>query len=293
MNPWDAEREVAAELARALIEEQFPPLAPARVEPLGAGWDNHVFLVNAEWVFRFPRRAVAVPLLLNERAVLPAVAGKLPWPVPAIEFAGAASERFAWPFTGYRFLRGRTADRIPLGDTERARLAAPLGRFLRALHSIAPPAGVPGDLIGRLDAGRLIPLLTDRLRRLGIEPPAWIGDPVRAPGGGTLLHGDLHARQLLLDGAARVTGVIDWGDSHSGDAAVDLSSAWSLLPAAAHGAFRAAYGPIDEATWRLARLRALHVTAALADWASDRGDEGLQREARGGIDRIIHPQAKR
>ncbi|HUJ26648.1 MAG TPA: phosphotransferase [Myxococcales bacterium] len=287
MNPWDAEREIAGELARALIEQQFSQLAPASVEPIGEGWDNQVFLVNDAWVFRFPRRAAAVPLLLDERLALPAVAGKLPWPVPRLEFEGAASERFPWPFNGYRFLPGRTADRAALTDAQRARLAAPLGRFLRALHSIAPPAGMPGDVIARLDAARLVPLISDRLRRQGVTPPAWIHQSVRAPRGGTLLHGDLHARQLLLDGAARVTGVIDWGDSHVGDAAVDLSAAHSFLPAAAHGEFRAAYGDIDDDTWRLSRLRALHVTAALADWARDRGDVGLQREARGGIDRII------
>ena len=79
LTPWLPERTVDAALARELIEQQFPLKAP-RVEALGEGWDNSVFAVNGEWVFRFPRRQVAVPLLDREARVLPQLAGKLPAP---------------------------------------------------------------------------------------------------------------------------------------------------------------------------------------------------------------------
>ena len=61
LRPWTPEREVDAGLARALVEEQFPQFKPARVEPLGEGWDNAVFKANDKWVFRFPRRQLAAP----------------------------------------------------------------------------------------------------------------------------------------------------------------------------------------------------------------------------------------
>ena len=73
--PWSPERVVSVELARELIEAQFPQLSPARVAALGEGWDNSVFSVNGEWVFRFPRRQIAVPLIERELRVLPALAG--------------------------------------------------------------------------------------------------------------------------------------------------------------------------------------------------------------------------
>ena len=68
--PWTAEHTVDEALARSLVETQFPDLAPARLTPLGVGWDNTVYDVDGRWVFRFPRRAIAVPLLETELSPL-------------------------------------------------------------------------------------------------------------------------------------------------------------------------------------------------------------------------------
>lgn len=263
-----------ATFARGLIEAQFPQLAAAPVELLGEGWDNFVFLAAGSWVFRFPRRAEAAPLLETELRVLPRIAPALPVRIPVPELRGRPGPLFPWPFAGYRLIEGRTADRAALTQSQRTALAAPLAGFLRVLHAL-PPLEVGPDAIGRLDAHRLRAEIRARLP----HPPGWIDDPVRPPRAEALVHGDLHARQLLASGA-RLCGVLDWGDVHLGDRAVDLALAHSFLPPQARDAFRAAYGPTaDEETWRLARLRALHVSAALWTWARQRGDAPLAREA--------------
>ena len=77
------------------------------------------------------------------------------------------------------------------------------------------------------------------------------------------MHGDLYARHLLLDENKQLCGVIDWGDTHKGDPALDLGIAFSLLPKAARSPFRQAYGNIDEASWARARFHALHYALAL------------------------------
>ena len=69
--PWSAEHDVSASLARELIETQFPKLTPVGVEPLGVGWDNTAYRVNDKFVFRFPRRQIAVELIRTEARVLP------------------------------------------------------------------------------------------------------------------------------------------------------------------------------------------------------------------------------
>ncbi|MDX5317948.1 MAG: aminoglycoside phosphotransferase, partial [Actinomycetes bacterium] len=61
MHPWEPEVTVDTGLARALIHSQFPALAGAPVRPFDAGWDNTVFRVGEDLVFRFPRREIAVP----------------------------------------------------------------------------------------------------------------------------------------------------------------------------------------------------------------------------------------
>src|SRR5262245_55603459 len=136
---WSAELVVSEELAQSLIEEQFPHLVPVRVEILGAGWDNTAFRVNGAYVFRFPRRQFAVPFLEAETRLMPAIAPRLPLPVPVPTFVGRPTDAYPWPFAGYPMIPGRTACTAALDDHQRTAAAVPLAHFLAALHAI--PAG--------------------------------------------------------------------------------------------------------------------------------------------------------
>ena len=61
------------------------------------------------------------------------------------------------------------------------------------------------------------------------------------------IHGDLDARNLLVDGS-RLSAVIDWGCLGVGDPACDVAVAWKLLPARHRAGFRAALA-VDDPTW--------------------------------------------
>jgi aminoglycoside phosphotransferase (APT) family kinase protein len=166
---WAAERTVTPESARALIESQFPDLAPVAVAPLGTGWDNTAFHVNGALVFRFPRRQLGADILQYELRVLPHLIGQLPLAVPNPEWIGAPADGYPWTFAGYRRLPGRTACAAALSEEQRASAAEPLGVFLSRLHAIsietARTWGAPPDLLGRLDPEKRIPQTRDYLRR--------------------------------------------------------------------------------------------------------------------------------
>ncbi len=295
--PWRAQHRIDAETAAARIAARFPDLASADVLPLAEGWDNTAFLVGGEWVFRFPRRDVAAPLLEVECAVLPAIAGRLPLAVPVPERVAGPGAGFPYPFAGYRRLAGETACRAGLAEAARVRCAEPLARFLAALHAIpaeeARALGVPPDRLRRLDVAWRVRRARERLedaRRVGGAPGEGLLDAVIAdlpaswePRSDTLVHGDLYARHVLVDGRGDPCGVIDWGDVHVGDPAVDLALAWSFLPAAGRERFRAAYGRIDEDRWRVARLRALCSALNTLVYGLDTGDEALVRESRASL----------
>ena len=76
-----------------------------------------------------------------------------------------------------------------------------------------------------------------------------------------------------------MTGVIDWGDLHVGDRAVDLSAAWLVLPPEARERFLETYGAVDEVTWRRARFRAVFHAAVVLVFASETHEPALQGEA--------------
>jgi aminoglycoside phosphotransferase (APT) family kinase protein len=289
---------VTAREASELIARAFPDLAGRAVEPFGQGWDNTAFLVGGVWVFRFPRRAIAAPLLELEARVLPRIAGRLPLAVPRPTRLAKGGALFPWPFAGYPYLAGKPASALDLDDAVRARAARPMGEMLRALHSITveegAALGAAPDAIGRLDPVTRVPLVRarlDRIARLGLVTVSarleGILDRATPPAPPTCLaHGDLYSRHVLFDERLEPSAVIDWGDLHLGDPAVDLAFAFLFLPRSSHSAFEASYGSIAEDTWARAKLKALITATALVLYGIDAGDADLVREGRWTLDRL-------
>jgi aminoglycoside phosphotransferase (APT) family kinase protein len=291
--PWLPEVEVTPELATRLIESQCPALAPVTLDAMGAGWDNTAYLVNRDWVFRFPRRTIAAPLLEAEGRVLPSLAPRLPYPIPRPEWFGRPDVTYRWPFLGYRRLAGRVASDVGLSEAQRAALARPLARFLRALHDVpmaeAESWGAPHDAFGRLDFTRLEkmirPALAELVTRGTIDDASpWLAildaamPALPLDGPLVLVHGDCYSRHVLVDDGGGMTGVIDFGDMHLGHPAVDLSIVWTLLPSPARREFFAVYGAIDARETAAARLRALTSAIAQEAYGRDVGDAQIQRE---------------
>ncbi len=299
--PWTPEIPITSRQARRLIEGHFPELSPARVVLLGGGWDNTVFLVNGEWVFRFPRRHIAVGLMQAEAAVLPRLAPHLPLPIPVPRFVTKPDSGVPPLFSGYRWIEGTPSCRADLDADGRGRLAIPLAGFLRTLHGMsyaeASDWGLPGDRFRRLDLeSRKAPLVRvlESLQQAGITggPAPWRrileGTPRSYRSEQTVLvHGDLHGCQLLISEEGRLSGVIDWGDVHLGDPAVDLAVAWSSFPAPGREEFRRAYGEVPEQCWQMARFRALFTTVMLAGYARQRADEVLLQECCRGLSFLL------
>ena len=300
---WTAEISVDAKSAAALIAAQFPALAGAPVHRMAEGWDNTVYLVDGVWAFRFPRRRIALPGVAREIELLPRLAGRLPLAVPVPEHIGSPSVDYPWPFFGARSLPGRElAETAPADHVD---LAAALGTFLRELHDPAVAAdlgcGLPVDPMHRANPRRRGELAETRLRELqrrgtvgdltavedlfaataDLPPPA--GEPV-------LVHGDLHVRHVLVGGPndGTVTGVIDWGDVCLADPAVDLAIAYAAFDGPARTALLEAYGtPVDREREARARVLAVSLSAALADYADLDHRPALLRESLAGLERAV------
>src|SRR5690242_6310408 len=132
MRAWAAEITVDEPLARRLIGSQFPEVEVEPLTLLGEGWDNTVWLAGGRWVFRFPRREFALAGFEREMAALPALAPRLPLPVPEPVWLGTPTDEFPWPWFGAALVPG--VEPLGLGEVARRGLARPFARFLRALH---------------------------------------------------------------------------------------------------------------------------------------------------------------
>ncbi len=285
-NVWDADLDVNLALANRLIRAQFPEFQLECLEQFGEGWDNVAYLANGSIVFRFPRRKFAVPMMEHETRFVPLLANHLPLPIPVPEFVGQASDEFPFPFSGYPLLDGTTACRLSWTEEERAANAHLLGSFLRCLHAIPVVEGAPADLIRRTDLEYRASTLHERLEGLEtaeadrVRLSDLVDDLRSTPpymGPASWVHADLYVRHLLVDDRRCICGVIDWGDMHAGDPALDLSVAFSFLPPDSHSRFKDAYGVIDENTWRRARFKALYYGPILIEFGRSIGDESIAR----------------
>lgn len=291
-HPWAAEQTIEPAAALRLIQEQFPEIQAKKIRLLGVGWDNTAFVINEELVFRFPRREIALPLLETEWLLLPALASRLPLPIPVPQWRGCPCASFPWPFIGYRMLAGFTACYANLLEEERAALAQPIACFLSALHA-TPQAQiaqckVTGDNQSRIDGALLTSKIKknfDELDLLGLLPNRKSLEKLveesqdfRTPKQSCIVHGDFYVRHLLIDEKHRLVGVIDWGDVHLGDPAIDLAIAHSFLPKSAHSSFIKSYGEVDLKTWHLARLRAIFSSTYLILFGHHSNDPDIFRE---------------
>jgi aminoglycoside phosphotransferase (APT) family kinase protein len=298
---WEAEHVVGPDRAAALVAAQFPSLRGLPVEPMAQGWDNTVHLVGGEWVFRFPRRAMALPGFRREIAVLPRVAASLPLAVPVPELVGEPAADYPWPFWGARMIPGTELAEAAVPDEARVELGRRTGEFLRVLHEppLATVAGaLPVDPMRRADAGLRAAMADEwlgRLRQRGLpvdetkfgrllEEGARLGPP---PGEPRLAHGDLHVRHLLVDGDGAACGVVDWGDVCLADPAVDLSLAYAAFAGAAREALLDEYGGVSRERELRARILAVCLSAVLAEYAAAEGRDALLVEALGGLDRAV------
>jgi aminoglycoside phosphotransferase (APT) family kinase protein len=124
------------------------------------------------------------------------------------------------------------------------------------------------------------------------EPPPAVGEllaraaELPPPETTVVCHGDLHFRQLLVDGP-RLTGVVDWVDVCVSDPGIDLMVAYAFLPPEARPAFFAEYGAATEATLLRARVLALNLSAILAHYGHVEGNGPVEQEALASLDRAI------
>jgi aminoglycoside phosphotransferase (APT) family kinase protein len=256
-----AETPIDEALVRALLREQHPDLAGQPLRHAATGWDNVTYRLGDRLAVRLPRIGAAVAPLRHEQRWLPVLAGWLPVPVPAPVRVGGPGQGYPWPWSVVPWVPGRTAAQTPLADTEAARF----GRFLAAVHRPAPE-GFPRNDYRAVPLIQVADQVEERLRRLptmdGVPAVPWpvLGQRWRAalaaPVGAadTCVHGDLHPRNVVVDGG-RLAAVLDWGDMTTGDRAADLGAAWMLFPPGTHADIWAA-GPPPSA----------HTLARAAGW---------------------------
>ncbi|MBF9069309.1 aminoglycoside phosphotransferase family protein [Streptacidiphilus sp. NEAU-YB345] len=271
------ETEIDLPLVRRLVAEQFPQWAALPVERVdSAGTSNAMFRLGEEMVVRLPRIAGAAADVEKEQHWLRRLAPQLPCAVPAPLGVGTPAHGYPWAWSVYGWLDGVNPtvgqDALPESEQLADDLAADLAAFVTALHRIDPdggPASYRSEPLSARDQAtrRAIADLHELIDadaatavwEAALRAPEWSGPTV-------WIHADLQPGNVLVaDG--RLSAVIDFGCLGLGDPAVDLITAWYVLPRHARPAFRAAVASVspaeaDDAAWARGRGWALSVAVA-------------------------------
>ncbi|MDL2233987.1 aminoglycoside phosphotransferase family protein [Ruminococcaceae bacterium OttesenSCG-928-L11] len=239
-------RTIDAQLAKELIAAQYPQWAKLPVYPVEkSGHDNRTFHLGDALTVRLPSGEGYANQIHKEWRWMPHLAPQLPLPIPVPVALGRPDCGYPWHWTVCPWL-GETASEE--GIVDYSRFARDLASFLQALRGIdctdGPLAGAHnfyrgGDLAVYDEEARNA--IADTHRPLGIGadtltalweralatkwslPPVWV-------------HGDVAIGNLLVkDG--RLSAVIDFGTSGTGDPACDLVMAWTLFDGESRDAF--------------------------------------------------------
>ncbi|MEV7267485.1 aminoglycoside phosphotransferase family protein [Micromonospora aurantiaca] len=258
---------VGVEQVRRLVADQFPYLADLRIEPVAkGGWDNWTFHLGPELLVRLPSAAEYALAVDKEHLWLPALADRLPLPIPAPLAKGEPGAGYPYPWSIYRWLDGETAavDRI----ADPVRFALDLAGFLAALQDVDAAGGPQPGFHNWFRGGTLRTydkkvehalLALDGRVDAALVREIWaraVG--ARWDGVDRWFHGDIASGNLLL-AHGRLAAVIDFGTCGVGDPACDLAIAWTLLSVEGRAAFRERLS-VDDATWARGRGWALWKT---------------------------------
>lgn len=264
-----SELEIDTALVYSLLEDQHPDLAHLPVHLVDAGWDNAIFRLGDQLSVRLPRRKAAASLIENEQIWLPQLADQLPIAVPTPYRLGKPALGYPWRWSVLPWLAGTTADQ----DEPLTNQAPGFASFLRSLHIPAPP-NAPHSVFRGVPLHQRAASVEERMQRLETKTNlissqirnSWnqaVNVPIDVSA--KLLHGDLHARNILVENGV-ITGIIDWGDITSGDIATDLAAIWMIF--SDHNARQraiAAYGNISNATLQRAKGWAIFFGVMLLD----------------------------
>jgi aminoglycoside phosphotransferase (APT) family kinase protein len=264
-----AEVQLDESKVRALLEEQHPDLAALHLAPIDAGWDNAIYRLGEDMAVRLPRRAKAAGLIEREQEWLPQIAARLPLPVPVPLRTGVPGCGYPWRWSVVPWIGGAAVDISPVD----ARQAQPFAAFLRALH-VPAPANAPRNPFRGVPLAQRASVVEERMERLrkatpfitaGIEQAWDAALEARIDAEPTWIHGDLHARNVLVEKGA-ITGVIDWGDVAVGDRATDLAAVWMVFgDAQGRDAAQRALDDVSDATWIRAKGWAVALGVMLLD----------------------------
>ena len=216
-----------------LIHKEFPKFIISSIKKTGEGDNSKVFLINENYIFRFPKRKEVKIQIQREIAVLPKIRPLLNLQVPQFEFISANLD-----FVGYKIINGTPLTfKIynSLTKKQQASIQQSIGNFLYQLHhtdlqtlsdcglETMDPIAEYSDNFNK--AKKIIyPHISKSKQKIIAQIfNEYLDNPENFNYTPALIHNDFSADHILFDSENKSTsGIIDFGDIAIGDPDYDL-----------------------------------------------------------------------
>jgi aminoglycoside phosphotransferase (APT) family kinase protein len=303
-NIWDSSIKIDEKLIIHLINSQTD-ITATKIELIGEGFDNYAYLINQEFIFRFPRRESAVTCMANEIILVPYIAKHVSFPISAPQFIGKASDAYPFIFAGYPMIKGIALSEASNPLVVSKIFAHILANWLKELHSIKVKSAHQQIVKNEHNLWRLnIPNRIEALSKSVNQYAACY----QAAGftkekllklinnfhkldfnlnESCYLHGDLYARHIMVDQNLLPIGLIDWGDAHIGQPGIDLSAVILIFNDNALNEFFKIYGMIDHNSMKIAIFRAICHSIICLPYADQQNAAGLKNWSIAALNRAI------
>ena len=296
MSVWDENVGLKTDDVIRLVEEQFN-MKIKEIIFIASGWDNDVYIINDKFLFRFPRRDIANKLIKTEGKVLPIIKQYVSVPFPTPMFFGSPTSYYPYNFLGYNYSHDFNIDEIDAINGKDS--ISILATFLSQLHSV--PIEKVGNIVGYDDLDRLnikkrreiLVQNTDILKRTSLyntsRLESYINNltDIRLDDEKTLVHGDMHIKNLLYSSNGVVSSVIDFGDVHIGHRANDISIIYSIIPVQSRKSFFEKYGEVSLEALEFARFKAIFSNTILFSHAYNLGNTILVKKIITSLDNAL------
>lgn len=98
------------------------------------------------------------------------------------------------------------------------------------------------------------------------------------------VHGDLYSKHIIVDDAGKLTGLIDWGDTHIGHPSIDIAAAIMIFNDDSLAEFSKVYGEFDS---QVAIFRSLCHSISILPYAQQKQDHNLLNWSKYALTRSI------
>lgn len=183
-----------------------------KINPASHGKSSFVFFVtvhNEEYVYKFPRTSFSTFTVNKERFITNSLRSHLFCQIPNITIENHNGR----PFVVYKSIKGSNMSDVTFNEAEMISLAKELAEFLIDFHSI-PPESISYDIGTKRDS------LDKFCRDFDYAPKfAEIENILKEK---TLIHGDFHRSNIILDKNKKLKGVLDFATVSVGSKYFDI-----------------------------------------------------------------------